>query len=84
MVLKQFDSLGNNMLFVLPGNQEGGPVRSMNVLTLTPDDAQAIEDECDTVLRTSPLVGAATSDLRQREHPAARDQRRRRRVSADS
>jgi putative ABC transport system permease protein len=57
MVLKQFDALGNNMLFVLPGNQEGGPIRDSTVVSLTPSDSEAIARECETVLCTSPIVG---------------------------
>lgn len=56
MVLEQFESIGTNMLLVFPGNQENGPVRSGQVVSLTPQDAVAIANECESVLSTTPIV----------------------------
>ncbi|MDX1964859.1 MAG: ABC transporter permease [Pirellulales bacterium] len=56
MVLEQFESIGTNMLLVFPGSQENGPVRTNLVVTLTPQDALAVENECESVLKTSPVV----------------------------
>ncbi len=56
MVQEQFKSLGTNVMLVFPGSEEGGGVRRGNVVTLKASDAKAIEDECPSVLATSPQV----------------------------
>jgi putative ABC transport system permease protein len=58
MVMRQFEALGTNMVIVVPGNHEGGGVRSGNVVTLTPDDAAAMLKECPSVAYASPIVAA--------------------------
>ncbi len=55
----QFEALGTNVLLVLPGSNQNGPVRQTMVPTLTADDARAIAAECPSVLVTSPIVGAS-------------------------
>jgi putative ABC transport system permease protein len=58
LVQSQFDALGANMVVVIPGSGRRGPVREGLRPTLTPDDSQAIADECPAVLVTSPIVNA--------------------------
>ena len=60
MVREQFQSLGTNMLFIIPGSQEGGGVHlaSGSIVTLVPADAEAIAAECPAVLAVSPMVSA--------------------------
>ena len=60
MVQEQFQSLGTNMLFVIPGSQNGGGVRkgSGSLATLTAADADAMVVECPAVLAASPIVNA--------------------------
>lgn len=59
LVQGQLQSLGTNVLFIVPGSARGGPVRDAQVVTLTADDATAIGEECPAVLASSPLVGTA-------------------------
>ncbi len=60
MVKDQFQSLGTNVLFVIPGSQEGGGVHlpSGSVTTLIAADADAMCAECPSVLAASPMVSA--------------------------
>ncbi len=60
MVRSQFQSLGTNMLFIIPGSQEGGGVHlvSGSIVTLVPPDSDAIAAECPAVLAASPMVSA--------------------------
>jgi putative ABC transport system permease protein len=60
MVQEQFQSLGTNVLFVIPGSQEGGGVHlpSGSITTLVAADADAMVAECPAVLGTSPMVSA--------------------------
>ena len=59
LVQSQFAALGTNVIVVIPGSQNRGGVRQATVPTLTASDSNEISEECDTVLATSPLVGAA-------------------------
>ena len=60
MVCQQFESLGTNMLFIMPGSQQGGGVHlaSGSIVTLAPPDSDAIAAECPAVLTASPMVSA--------------------------
>ena len=60
MVQEQFQSLGTNVLFVIPGSQEGGGVHlpSGSITTLIAADADAMAAECPAVLAASPMVDA--------------------------
>jgi putative ABC transport system permease protein len=60
MVQEQFQSLGTNVLVVIPGSAAGGGVRRGvgTAPTLTAADAKAMEKECSAVLAASPIVGA--------------------------
>ncbi|MFW6160543.1 MAG: ABC transporter permease [Acidobacteriota bacterium] len=54
----RFAEMGTNLLFVRPGSREFRGVHSGSgsYNTLTEDDAQAIEEKCDSVLYVSPSV----------------------------
>ena len=58
MVKDQFQSLGTNVLFIIPGSQEGGGVHlpSGSITTLIAADADAMCAECPSVLVASPMV----------------------------
>jgi ABC-type antimicrobial peptide transport system permease subunit len=55
-------SMGANMLLVQPGTASSGGVTfgSGSVITLTPDDAEAIQRECPAVTDVAPVVRART------------------------
>ena len=53
----QLDSLGTNVVIVMPAHSHRGGVQQGSTVTLTADDAQAISEECDTVRSASPIVG---------------------------
>jgi len=54
----QIQSIGSNLIIVLPGSVSSNGVRlgSGGVATLTTDDAKAIADECPSVALTAPTV----------------------------
>jgi putative ABC transport system permease protein len=58
MVQEQFQSLGTNVIVVLPGSQQQGGVRhgTGTVQSLVPDDAVALVRHCPSVLAASPIV----------------------------
>jgi len=56
LVQGQFESLGTNVLMVFPRSARSGGVRTGNVTTLTPDDADAIKAQCAAVQAVSPQV----------------------------
>lgn len=58
LVQDQFNALGTNVIVIFPEAIESGGVRRGPALTLTANDAEAMVDECDSVLAASPLVGA--------------------------
>jgi putative ABC transport system permease protein len=60
MVQQQFQSLGTNMLIVIPGSQNGGGVRKGlgSLMTLTAADAAAMVSDCPAVLAAAPIVAA--------------------------
>jgi putative ABC transport system permease protein len=57
LVLDQFQTLGSNVIIVLPSSSQTGGVRSGTVMTLTEADAQAVAAECPSVLAVSPFIG---------------------------
>ncbi len=57
VVQSQFEGLGTNVLVVIPAAKRTRGVRSGNYLTLTAKDSRAIEENCESVLAVSPLVG---------------------------
>ena len=59
LVQGELQNFGTNVIVVQPANMRRGGVRSGLVNTLTADDSMAIEKECDEIVATSPLVGAA-------------------------
>lgn len=56
LVQGQFESLGTNVIAVMPRSQRRGGVRQGASVKLTADDAKAISDQCESVLAASPLV----------------------------
>ncbi len=58
LVQNELNSFGANFLVVIPQMARRGGVRQARALTLTKQDSLAIAEECDSVLATSPLVGA--------------------------
>jgi putative ABC transport system permease protein len=60
MVQEQFQSMGTNVVIVIPGSRtEGGVHQSTGTMpTLTAEDGKAIEKECPAVLAASPIVHA--------------------------
>jgi len=58
LVQGQFQALGINVIVVLPGSRAQGGVRQALTPTLTAADSDAIARECNSVLASSPLVGA--------------------------
>lgn len=58
LVQGQFELLGTNVILVFPGSQHRGGVRQGLSMTLTAEDSDAINQECPSVLASSPLVGA--------------------------
>jgi ABC-type antimicrobial peptide transport system permease subunit len=61
-VQKTIQSMGADNLLIQPGTAASGGVTfgSGSVITLTPEDAEAIERECPTVLGVAPVVRART------------------------
>ena len=59
LVQGQFESIGTNVIVVMPGSRRRGGVRQGNVPSLKSDDSNAISEECKSVLASSPIVGFA-------------------------
>jgi putative ABC transport system permease protein len=59
LVQDQFQTLGTNVIIVIPGSGQNGGVRSGTVMTLTEADATAIATECPSVLAASPFIGTS-------------------------
>ncbi len=58
------ESFGTNLLMVRQGSRTVGGVRSASAPTLTAEDAEAIVEECDTILATSPCVWTRSQVIR--------------------
>jgi len=58
LVQSQFEMLGTNVILVFPGSQRRNGVRQGRNVSLTAEDADAINEECPSVLAASPLIGA--------------------------
>jgi ABC-type lipoprotein release transport system permease subunit len=74
LVQKTIQSMGANNLLVMPGTASSGGVSfgSGSVITLTPQDAEALSRECPAVTRRGHRGSHAhPSDLRQQELGAA-------------
>src|SRR5260370_4264615 len=59
LVQEQFQNLGSNVIVVLPTSSQTGGLRTGSVTTLTEQDAQAIAEECPSVLAVSPFIGTS-------------------------
>jgi putative ABC transport system permease protein len=58
LVQNQFETLGTNVIVVMPGSNRKAGVRQAGAPTLTADDSAAITRDCPAVLASSPIVGA--------------------------
>jgi putative ABC transport system permease protein len=56
LLLGQFQNLGTNVIFVVPGSQQSKGVRQSTIPSLTAGDVSAIEKECPNVVAASALV----------------------------
>jgi putative ABC transport system permease protein len=59
LVQNQFQALGTNVIVIVPERVQRGGVREAMTVTLTSADSDEIAVQCDAVLASSPLVGAA-------------------------
>jgi putative ABC transport system permease protein len=59
LVQDQFQSIGSNVIVVLPASSQTGGLRSGAVTTLTEADAHAIATECPSVMAASPFIGTS-------------------------
>jgi putative ABC transport system permease protein len=59
LVQNQFQALGTNVIVVVPERMQRGGVRESLNITLTSADSDEIGSQCDAVLASSPIVGAA-------------------------
>jgi len=57
LVQNQFETLGTNVIVVMPGSSRKAGVRQSGAPTLTADDSVAITRDCPAVLASSPIVG---------------------------
>lgn len=56
LVQGQFESLGTNVVMVMPAARERGGVRQGRMVSLTADDSAAIAEECPSVSASSPAM----------------------------
>ena len=56
LVQSEFQSLGTNVIFVLPANRRRRGVRKKGWPTLTSADAKAIAEECESVRAATPML----------------------------
>jgi len=61
LVQSEFQSLGTNVIFVLPANRRRHGVRKKGWPTLTSGDAQAIAEECHSVRAATPMLFTAAN-----------------------
>ena len=59
MIQNEFQTLGSNVIIVLPSSSQTAGVRQGTVTTLTAADAHAIAVECPAVLAASPFIGTS-------------------------
>jgi ABC-type antimicrobial peptide transport system permease subunit len=61
-IQRTVSSMGANNLMIFPGNASSSGVSfgSGSIVTLTPDDAEAIQNECPAVLAVAPVVQTRT------------------------
>jgi len=59
LIQDQFQTLGSNVIVVIPARDQSGGVRQGNVTTLTEADAFAIAQECPSVAAVSPYIGTS-------------------------
>ncbi len=59
LIQDQFQTLGSNVIVVIPARDQAGAVRQGNVTTLTEADAFAIAQECPSVAAVSPYIGTS-------------------------
>jgi putative ABC transport system permease protein len=57
LIQSQLETLGTNMLAVLPGTMQKGGIRTVDVGSLNVGDLVAIQEGCESVDAASPLVG---------------------------
>jgi len=56
LVQMQFEQLGTNVIVVMPGSKRTRGVQRQGLPSLTAGDSDAISDECDNIIASSPLV----------------------------
>jgi putative ABC transport system permease protein len=59
LVQGQLQGLGTNVVIVFPGDHRQGGVRQGLVTTLTAADSDAIAEQCQSILASTPIVGTA-------------------------
>ena len=59
LIQNEFQTLGSNVIIVLPASHQTAGVRQGTVTTLTAADGRAIAAECPAVLAESPFVGTS-------------------------
>lgn len=59
LVADQLESLGTNMIAVLPGATQRAGIRAVDVGSLTADDVDAVVAECTAVRAASPLIATS-------------------------
>ncbi len=61
MIQDQFQNMGTNLVIVFSGSRRAGGVAkgAKSIITLTPADADAMVEECPTVLSASPILFAS-------------------------
>ena len=61
MIQDQFQNMGTNLVIVFSGSRHSGGVAkgAKSVITLMPADADAMIEECPTVLSASPMLFAS-------------------------
>ena len=57
LVRGELEGFGTNVIVIQPAQRRRGGVRRGLINTLTSKDADAITDECDAIMATTPLVG---------------------------
>src|SRR5262249_14738759 len=58
-VQREFESLGSNVIIIFPERSQRDGARQGNVATLTAADADAIAEECPSVLAVSPMIATS-------------------------